>query len=488
MLKSATNVRKKVNSLCIYPPFILFFWLTLCFQYIENRNMKRIKIHSLASLWLLVLLCGASCASRKPVQQSQIQSPASALVETLTQIEAPPTKVVLPPEKKEQPAAIAPSPAPQLATGDWENDFRTAMDALCNNDSLAATSQIGVYVYDLTQGAPLYARNHHHRMRPASCQKLVTAISALHYLGPQYKLRTTVQTMGRVSGGTLQGDLYVVGGMDPLLTAAEVDKMVQALKMAGIRRVAGRVCKDVSMTDGEPYGWGWCWDDDYGPLSALLVDGKDNFSAVWMRSMARHGIAYSGPDTLQIAVCPAEATLRAVAEHDVQALLQTMMKESDNIYAECLFYQLAAHGGTKKAGRKHAARLITELIEKNAGQKADALCVADGSGLSLYNYLTPHLLTSFLQLAQATPEMYAALLRSLPVAGVDGTLEKRMRQTPAYRRVWAKTGSVSGISSLSGYAQAANGHLLAFTIINQGVVRTKHGREFQDKVCELMCK
>ena len=93
-----------------------------------------------------------------------------------------------------------------------------------------------------------------------------------------------------------------------------------------------------------------------------------------------------------------------------------------------------------------------------------------------------------LQMAHSRPEVYQTLLPSLPIAGVDGTLEKRMTEGPAHRRVWAKTGSVSGVSSLSGYAQAANGHLLAFSIINQGVVRTSHGRKFQDKICEIMCR
>lgn len=63
-----------------------------------------------------------------------------------------------------------------------------------------------------------------------------------------------------------------------------------------------------------------------------------------------------------------------------------------------------------------------------------------------------------------------------------------MKKTAAHRKVRAKTGSVSGISSLAGYARAANGHLLAFVIINQNVLRLREARAFQDKVCEAMVR
>lgn len=439
-------------------------------------------------LWVLALVLCA-CGTRKAAQTAPVQqTAASELVKSLTQIQLPPVEKEIPSGESSQ-VKVKPEQTvqPQTVFGSWETGLRAALDSLCNSDSLAHTSQIGICIHDLTQDIPLYARNAHHRMRPASCQKVVTAVGALHYLGAAHKMRTTLHMTGRLSGSTLKGDLYVVGAMDPMLTPEEVDALVQAVSKAGIKRIQGKVCKDVSLTDGDPYGWGWCWDDDYGPLSPLLVDGKDRFSQVWNRSMARHGIVAGGPDTLVTASCPPEAALLATVEHGLDPLLQTMMKESDNIYAECLFYRLAAHDGKPGAGRKQAARLISEMMEQ-AGIATDALCVADGSGLSLYNYITPHILTSVLKTAHSRPEIYGALLPSLPIAGVDGTLEKRMLEGTAHQRVWAKTGSVSGVSSLSGYAQAANGHLLAFTIINQGVARTSHGRKFQDKVCEIMCR
>jgi D-alanyl-D-alanine carboxypeptidase/D-alanyl-D-alanine-endopeptidase (penicillin-binding protein 4) len=74
------------------------------------------------------------------------------------------------------------------------------------------------------------------------------------------------------------------------------------------------------------------------------------------------------------------------------------------------------------------------------------------------------------------------------MAGLDGTLKNRMYPGDAAGRVFAKTGTLTGISSLAGYCTAANGHELAFCIINQGVLRTADGRAFQDRVCLTLCR
>ena len=78
-------------------------------------------------------------------------------------------------------------------------------------------------------------------------------------------------------------------------------------------------------------------------------------------------------------------------------------------------------------------------------------------------------------------------MEALPIAGMDGTLKKRMIGTPAAANVRAKTGSVSAVSTLVGYTtQRSTGHLFAFAIMNQGVTRMAEGRDFQDRVCILL--
>ena len=77
---------------------------------------------------------------------------------------------------------------------------------------------------------------------------------------------------------------------------------------------------------------------------------------------------------------------------------------------------------------------------------------------------------------------------ALPVAGVDGTLKKRMLGSFTDGNVHAKTGTVTGVSSLAGYCRAANGHMLCFSIIDHGVMHGRNGRAFQDRVCTLLCQ
>ena len=163
------------------------------------------------------------------------------------------------------------------------------------------------------------------------------------------------------------------------------------------------------------------------------------------------------------------------------------MKRSDNYFAECLFYQLAALSGHRPAGRSEAIGYI-DMIIRETGLDPAQYQIADGSGLSLYNYVSPELLVRLLQYAYTNEPIRSYLLPSLPIAGIDGTLERRMLKTPAQGNVRAKTGTVEGVSSLSGYCTSPEGHVLVFSIINQGVRQTSTGRAFQDKVCETLCK
>jgi len=130
---------------------------------------------------------------------------------------------------------------------------------------------------------------------------------------------------------------------------------------------------------------------------------------------------------------------------------------------------------------------VRQLIRR-IGLGGQPYRIADGSGLSLYNYVSAELETMMLRYARRNDNIYEHLNRSLPIAGVDGTLQNRMKNTAAQGNVRAKTGTLTGISSLAGYCTAANGHQLCFSIINQGVMRGAQGKAFQDKVCKVLCE
>ena len=164
-----------------------------------------------------------------------------------------------------------------------------------------------------------------------------------------------------------------------------------------------------------------------------------------------------------------------------------MMKVSDNLYAESMFYQLAANGGTRWAGAKTARQYENALFSR-IGLNPRDYNVADGSGLSLYNYVSAELETKLLRYAYQRSGIYSAYLEAQPIAGVDGTLKKRMRGTAAANNVRAKTGTVKGVSSLAGYLTASNGHLLCFSIINNGGLSNGPMRNLQNKICVALCQ
>ena len=363
------------------------------------------------------------------------------------------------------------------------------LDTLLAGNGLLERSQVGLMVYDLTADSAIYTYNHRQTMRPASTQKLVTAIAAIDRLGGDYLLRTTLYHTGTISDRTLRGNLVCVGGMDPAFSQEDLRAMAQGVRALGVDTLRGSIVGDRSFKDGDLLGEGWCWDDDNPQLSPLLVGKSCAFEELFAQALRGSGIVIVG-DTMATGGRPRPATagMQQVASrtHTLTDVLTRMMKESDNLYAEALFYQLAAAGGNRPAKAVYARRQIEELIQRVGLSPADYR-IADGSGLSLYNYLSPQLHVRLLRYAYRKPALFACLLPSLPIAGEDGTLKSRMKGTAAASNVRAKTGTVTGVSSLAGYCTAANGHDLCFAIMNQGVMKPADARAFQDRVCRAIC-
>jgi len=359
------------------------------------------------------------------------------------------------------------------------------LDALVD-DSLMETTQLGLLVWDLTDDMPLYARNPRHLLRTASTMKLLTAITALDRLGKDYKYNTSIYYKGDIVQGQLRGDIICQGGMDPMFERKDMLAFVQALKDKGISSIRGRIITDNTMKVPDKWGEGWCWDDDNPTLVPLLIDGKPNFSEQLLKELQNARINTTGV-RVSAGTLPADAKHLCTRSHSISEVMKQMMKESDNLFAECTYYQVAASSGKRPAKAKDAQEIEKDLLNK-IGLNADDYSLADGSGLSLYNYLSAEAQVALLRYAWQSPNIFQTLFPTLPIAGEDGTLKRRMQDTPAQGRVWAKTGTVSGVSALSGYLVAPNGHYIAFSIINQGVKQGSAGRRFQDRVCAALCQ
>jgi len=372
------------------------------------------------------------------------------------------------------------------AQQDWRNRVTQRLDSLMQ-DELLESAQIGMMVWDLNDDAVVYQHKPRYLMRTASTMKALTAITALDRLGGNYSLRTSLYYKGEVSNGTLTGDLICVGGMDPLFDDADMLAMAESVKALGVKTLRVRIVCDRSMKDDKPWGEGWCWDDENPMLSPLLVNTKEGFAQQLVNALLTMGLELAEVEVCDGLLPETGATLLCTRTHTIDELLQTMMKDSDNLYAECLYYQIAASKGKRYATAADAQDVEMALLKK-MGLDGRRYRLADGSGLSLYNYLTPECETMLMRYAWKHPDIYNHLLPALPVAGVDGTLEKRMRKTAAQGNVQAKTGTVTGVSTLTGFLTASNGHRLCFAIMTQGLRKTAEGRRLQDSICVVLCE
>ena len=365
----------------------------------------------------------------------------------------------------------------------WPQNVQYRLDSLMQS-SLLETSMVGIIVYDLTADSILYKVNERQAMRPASTMKLVTAITALDRLGGSYQFRTQLYYTGTIENHTLNGDLYCVGGFDPAFNNDDMRAFVESIQRMGVDTIRGRIVADKSMKDADLLGEGWCWDDDNPKLSPLSYGRDIEFLERFVHELIDCDVVLDVRMTESR--LPDDAYPICTRFHTMDQILQRMMKKSDNFYAEAMFYQLGAATGHRPSTAKHSAQVVKQLIQK-VGNGKNPYRVADGSGLSLYNYVTPELEMRLLRYAYRNSNIYQHLLPSLPIAGVDGTLNTRMKGTFAEENVKAKTGTVTGISALAGYCTSANGHLLCFSIINQGIMKSDSGRNFQNKVCNALC-
>ena len=376
------------------------------------------------------------------------------------------------------------SVSPEQQSLPWPQSVVAGIDNLLKND-MFETSQVGMMVYDLDADSAIYCHNERQLMRPASTMKLLTAITAIDKLGGSYQFKTDLCYTGEVTDGTLSGNIYCVGGFDPRFNIDDMRAFVESIRKMGVDTIRGTIYADKSMKDEAQYGEGWCWDDDNPILSPLLVGRKDVFIDRFVQELREAGIvvdAFTGQGRK-----PDDAFCICRRFHTIDQVLMKMLKESDNLYAESMFYQIGAASGSQPA-TAHSARSVMNRLIKKVGLDPKRYNIADGSGLSLYNYVTAELEVRLLRYAFKNNNIYLHLHPSLPQAGTDGTLRKRMTSPFTQGNVYAKTGTLSGISSLAGYCTAANGHRLAFAIINQGLLHGRNGRSFQDRVCTILCQ
>ena len=168
-------------------------------------------------------------------------------------------------------------------------------------------------------------------------------------------------------------------------------------------------------------------------------------------------------------------------------VIVNLNKESDNLSAEMTLRALSFERYDKPASAEKGVQVIDSLIDKT-GLNPKNYKIVDGSGVSHYNLVSPELLVELLKYMYFNShENYNILKESFPIAGIDGSLENRMRKTKAFGNVHAKTGTLSGVSTFSGYLKTANNHDLAFSIFVQNYIGSSRvARGYQNRICKFL--
>jgi serine-type D-Ala-D-Ala carboxypeptidase/endopeptidase (penicillin-binding protein 4) len=369
----------------------------------------------------------------------------------------------------------------------------------------------GILIVDDTTGNLVYQLRQTEQLKPASNMKLTTSMAALSQIGAGARLATRVYRTGTLSGGTLTGNLWLVGGGDPTFSTSLfarkafhgkgsiVGDLAAAVRAAGITHVTGRVYGDETMFDTARTGP--LWKADYWrecpPISALslnmsLVDWGKPYTypspPAWAASIFRKGLIGRGVRVdlgTRVYRTPANAVLVAsVLSPPMYWLVQRMNQPSDNYFAEVLNKRVAVAAG--RPGTMLNGRKVTRAYLESLGIDMTGSKLYDGSGLSPGDRLSARQILRILRKAVTQP--FGALFkRSLPVAGVSGTLKKRMRTGPAHNNAQAKTGTLSDASALSGYVRSKNGHRIAFSIlINRPNLNIDAARALQDRIVQWL--
>ncbi len=216
-----------------------------------------------------------------------------------------------------------------------------------------------------------------------------------------------------------------------------------------------------------------------------LKNTNQYFLALVKDALLKNGISFDG--NCRIKTTPKSAKPIAIKERVFSEVIINLNKTSDNLSAEMTLRALAFSKFGKYASAKKGIKLIDSLVAE-VGLNPKDYRIVDGSGVSHYNLVSVELLNEILiYMNLYHPKLFKVLYNSLPIAGVDGTIKHRMKKGFAHNNVHAKTGTLSGVSSLSGYLKSKSGDLISFSINIQNFVgSTRKAKKIQDEICEIL--
>lgn len=340
----------------------------------------------------------------------------------------------------------------------------TPLETLLASPAVKANTT-AIYVQDLHTGQVLASHNIHTPLNGASCMKVVTIASLMHFTDISDRYHTRVYTAGRVNANKeLEGNIVIAGSGDPTLNAScepktpdFVAEAVKAIQRVGIRVIKGDVVVMQDVYSGPAHPQGWTAADRRNLYGVGAYGFNFRRNSYGRKVMADPAGAFR--DELYRALGTAGITVEhagytgggqvLIFDHvsaPMDEIMRSCMMRSDNLFAECLLRRLATANnqpGSTEAG----ARQVCQLWRNHGGMDLNGVVIKDGSGLTRSNRLTAIFLARILQ--EMSPDPY--YVSFFPLAGQEGTLRRFLRGTRLEAYIAMKTGSVRGVQAYAGY-------------------------------------
>ena len=377
-----------------------------------------------------------------------------------------------------------------------------------------ASTKMAIMVYDPLTQDTLININHTTSMIPASNTKLFTTATALELMGGDYLISTKIFADDEdFSDGTLNGNIYIKGFGNPTFTTENLEELVNKLYQSGLRKITGNIYGDDTYFDNIYSRDDWISEERANvklpPISALVIDRNrtvvtkkrrgryrnyfvnvqdpPSFAAKKLKEkLDAYGIEAEGKALS--GQTPDSSKLLLESSIELRELIREINKRSDNFYAECLFKTLGSFYSGRQGNSFFSTQSILNFIEDNSIYSTGTKIV-DGSGISRFDQVTAGAIVGLLEKVYFNIDQFEDFYNSLSIAGVDGTLHRRMVGTRAENNFRGKTGTLNGVSSLAGYVTTADDDDLIVCIMFEFTSggASKH-KKIQDKIIQALAE
>jgi D-alanyl-D-alanine carboxypeptidase len=370
-------------------------------------------------------------------------------------------------------------------------------------DRLVGHKRMGVSLVD--DGRTLYRHRQHHMRIPASNQKALMSMALLDRLGLDHTITTTASIRADASPTeTYEGNLWLIGRGDPTLAGnrtygttmpfdpTHLRDLAGAIRRAGIRKIQGRVMGSIDHFDHDWWAYGWKANfpgDEVAMPTALSVNGNlkpngdpvyspERRAAEWLTKRLKYkGVQVTGKPGAGVAPADDLAPLAELSSAPLGQILSYTNRRSHNYFAETLGKLLGVTRWGPLGTIRKGAKAITAWA-RNHGVEVTAY---DSSGLSYANRISTAGMARLLRVAEKQP--WGTAFRRGLAAGGQGTMENRLLKGI---RVRVKTGTLRGISTLSGYVYLKGRQTWAeFSIMSSGLSKYR-AVEIENKILRLM--